>query len=242
MAHRSSSAALHAARVILDHYNVSVIPRERLRANVSAIPNLQATDAYMSVLIDYTTNAFEVVNLRPELKHWQKQLHEGEPTPGQLLMYLQHLIERMERVPKDKPVEERETFTPDALPTGPRITFASEQVRLKAAQSAAKTKISISSAAKQATVYLFAFYAFAAKKKTFFNETAMQMDVAKTIEVCLGLTKAMPALPLAKTCAQELRGGRLTLAQIKSYFRELGVLLEYLPNFQGHEEETKLLV
>lgn len=223
MPHRSSAGAVHAARVILKYYNLQVIPRERLAPNVSAIPTLEATDGWVSIIIDHVTQAFEVANLRPELGHWIKQLHFGDPKPAQLLMFVQHMIERMERVPKNKIQEELDKFTPHGAP-------------------ARGLELPISTPATEATKYLFAFYWFSHRQHKGWNEYQMQLDVAKWIHVSLGLHKAMPALKRAKECEQDLSAGRLTLGEIKSYFREFSVLLEHLPNYEKHEEETKLLV
>lgn len=229
MPHRSSAAAIHAARTVLKYYNVTVIPREQLRSNVSAIPTLEATDGWVSIIIDWVTQAFEVANLRPELTHWIKQLHFGDPAPGQLVMFVRHMIERMERVPKNKLQEELEKFTP-VQPVGDAL-LPSRNLQLP-----------ISTPAKEATNYLFAFYWFAHRERKMMSEFEMQLDVAKWIHVSIGLHKAMPALKRAKECEQELSAGRLTLGEIKAYFREFGVCLEQLPNYQNHEEETKLLV
>lgn len=255
---RSSSAALHTARLILDQYELTVIPRDELRGGISFIPVLTNSPEYLSIMIDWVSNVFRVANLRPEMKHWIELLHFGDPSAGQLWAFVNHMCNELELVPKDESIAEE---LPQWKPSYPSLVAAalpppvdpdrrrrfereapSHIPGFKQTKKKVDALFSLSNASRTTVTYLFAYYRFRPLSKDFPTEYMMQMDVARIVEVGIGLKRAMPALPLAKQCRDLLAAGKLDREGIKAYFRKFSVLLEYVPNYRHHEEETKMLV
>lgn len=233
MARRSSPAGLHTARAILKHYDLRVKSREEVAGNVSYIPTLRATEGHLSVMIDGVTGCKGICELREEWKYWTEQLHLGHPDPTQVLQFAKRIVEEFSKVPQTI-IEESETVTAGSMMLN--------DARGAAALRLPESTLTISAWAKQAVIYICAFYHLTPRGKIFSNDWSMKMDVAKLIEISLGMRKAMPCLELARKCVKELRADQLRLGDVKAYFRAFGIFLEYLPNFEKHEEESKLLV
>ena len=226
MAHRTSSAALHAARVVLQHYELTVRPPEQIQWN--PIRNLQATDVHVAIVIDLVTNAYVVALLRPELRYWQRRLTQGPvdaDTPGQVCKFIYKTIEALDSVPKELPSTEKVTRTQAGTDTG------------------WNPMIELSRASLDATRSLFYYYEVKPlEQSSISSEMEDRLNVAKILEVSLGLRKAVRALPLLHACWNDLRKDGATQAEVRACLRRVGILLGSLPCYQEQDEETKLLV
>ncbi len=220
MAHRTSAAALHAARVILRNFNIEVIPPEKLASG--RIPNLQNNEACLAVIIDLTTNVFEISALRPELRYWQKHLFAGTASADQIANFFRRCLDAFEKIPRS--LEERSVTLETPIEFGGR-----------------PEKQKLSRAALEAARGVFHYYSFKPKTGTI-DAQLDRIEVTKMLEVSLAISRVEPALDLLKTWNDRLRSGSATATGIKSCFRKLGIFLEYLPNYAEREEESKLLV
>lgn len=222
MAHRVSAASLHAARIVLKNYTLVVKPPESLPSG--RLDKLEPNEKCVAILIDYATNIFQVVLLRPELRYWQKRLWARTATAPQLMGYFQKLITALEMVPQDTDLKTTITLESPAEFGGKPVMHT------------------ISKAAKEASRFIFYYYEVTSKRKELVEEESLfRINVAKLIDICLEIERAMKALPLLKHWREELKAGRATEVEIRRCFREAGVFLTYMPNFGSTEEETKLL-
>lgn len=224
MAHRTSAASLHAARVVLKEYELTPRPEEELTGG--KIPGLKATEAHLAVIIDYATNIFELVKHRPEMDHWIKLMKAGMATAPQIAGYLKRLAEGFEAIPKFPKVAQ------------PMIT-ALETPKEFGAHPVAKP---LSKAALEASRFIFYYYSPRSKR----GVADLQVDrmrVAILVETSMNLSRVLAAEPLVRLRLEELKKGQLTPTDVRKTLRTLGVLLEYLPNYIGdrREEELKLL-
>jgi hypothetical protein len=67
------------------------------------------------------------------------------------------------------------------------------------------------------------------------------MHAAQTVELYMGLHRAQNAVPLAELYLGRLASGEASLREVRSLFRDLGALLEYLPNYRDRREELALV-
>lgn len=222
MSKRTSAAAVHAAKILMEHFNFSARPPEEVKSG--RVDGILADIRCIAIVVDYATSAFEVANLRPELRYWQERLTERTATPSQLAAFLQKSIEAFDRLPKNGPCEPEVTVT---LST-PR-EFRS-----------APTTVELSKAAREASRYLFNYYAIVPKRREP-DEKLDRVRLATLAESALGIARASRAYPLMVDTKNAMRLGKLTEKEIRSKFRTLGILLEYLPNYENREEEVKLL-
>jgi hypothetical protein len=228
MAHRTSPAALHAARVILRQYDITVRPADQLVSG--AIHNLRADEAHLSILIDMTSNAFRVGAMRPELGYWQSRLYDRTATAPQIGNFIRKLIEALESVPQAANAEDVAGLD----------RFLSQ---LPVGVVGRPSQCMISRASTEAARYCLHYYDFRAKKPAAFTDGAHErMEIAKLIEISLGLRHALKALPLLRLVEPQFRDGKLTEAEIARCFREVGVHLEMMPNYEDRREQSKLLL
>lgn len=68
------------------------------------------------------------------------------------------------------------------------------------------------------------------------------MELAKLIEVTLGLRRALAAVPIIRCCLDGLKAGQITRDELSEAFERIRFLMEYLPNYHERQEETKLLI
>ncbi len=68
MSIRTSSAALHAARMLFRKYDFALRPPEEVRHRFD---KLEATIVHAAIFIDYKTNIKDVASIRSELSYWQ---------------------------------------------------------------------------------------------------------------------------------------------------------------------------
>jgi hypothetical protein len=223
MAHRSSAAALHAARVLLRDYDLSVRPPESLPSG--RIPQLKATEAHISVVIDLATNAFRVAELRPELSYWHERIALGTAEAPQIAGFIQRMLDAFGGVPQDLPSDKKFTAVATAPP---EFQFNRPQV------------VMLSKAAREAARCLFHYYEMRPKKHQANQEIDRPM-VAKLMESSLGLTRAGESIPLLRRCHAALKAGKATVEDVGRCFRQVGVFLEYMSRYEEREEETKLL-
>jgi len=226
MAHRTSAAALTAARLVMDHYQFTVRPPETLTSG--RIDNIQANEKCIAILIDYATNIFKIAELRPEFNHWQESLW-GDPKPGQIIGFMDKLIAAFGFLPQD---DENKIVV--VLKAPPQFGMTPERHVL--------SKLS-----REASRFLFHYYMLWPKKddpgEAFHrvDETLHRINVAKLIDVCLETKRLREALPLLTFWRDRLRQGTATVEDIKSCFRQVGIYLTYLPSYVEAGEELKLL-
>jgi len=222
MPHLTSAAALHVARVLLYNYEFTLIPEADLRC--AKIPNLEANERCIAIIVDYVTNVFEVAALRPELKYWQYRLFSSTPDAHlaqQVTMFLQRMIAAFEKVPQ----------------------YAQEEKKLYAAFAAPEQFVEaagvqqISRAAIQAQRAVMQYFTL----RQIGGFSTDPDRVATVVDAALEITRALRALPVARQCLEGLQENRLTLSQVKAKFRAIGVWLEYLSCYEDRNEELKLL-
>lgn len=223
MPHRTSAAALHAAREVLKHYSLEVIPPETLPT--SKIDNLQATEKCIAILIDYSTNIYHLANLRPELRYWQKRIFAGTATASGIATFFKRVLDTFEFIPK----EDVSISTSLLLATPPEFG-KNPLVHI------------LSKASKEASRTLFYYYKLVPKAKDYaYEEIHHRNNVAKIVDISLELARVMNAQPLLKAQQMKLTQGKATIEDIKSCLRKVGIYLEYLPGYSEREEESKLL-
>lgn len=227
MAHRTCSAASHAAHTLLENFSVTLRPAHELPAGTPRV--LIASEHHIGVIIDLATSAHEVAKVREPLKHWQEVLGHGindRRTATQILYYVRDVVAALEKVPRYLHEEQVETV----------------MVLVPSMTGAAMPRLVLTKAAKLAAKALFEVYQITSKNKRASTDPRItRLEVARCIDVCLGLRQALRVLPLMKRCEAGLVQGKLTLDQVVAHLRELGVRLEYLPNFEDRRDEVKLL-
>jgi len=98
-AHRISAAALHAARAILQLYDISVKPD-------ASVNNLRPDERCLAVLIDITTNVYRASQMRPKLRWYQDRMRAGKATPTEIGRFLRELGGELEYLPNYQSREE----------------------------------------------------------------------------------------------------------------------------------------
>ena len=223
MAHLISAAALEAAGNLRKRFDLTVKSQDELSSG--RVPSIQNDERCLAIVIDYATNVFEVAKLRPELRYWQERLHAGTATAPKIAGYLQRMIEAFDKIPQFAPQEGRVTTT-----------------LMSPAEFKARPEIcELTKASLEAARFVFHYYHVRAKNGAT-DEELNRVRVAKLVETSMGLSRAMRAYGLAQRAKEKLALGRSTLDDVKAQFRELGVILEYLPNYENREEECKLLM
>lgn len=225
MAHRTSASALHAARTVLQNYDLTVRPREEVP--VGYIAKLRNDEAALAVIIDYVTRVFEVAVMRTKLNYWQQRLKTSQPDANlatQIVHFLHELLEAFSKVPKYSPAENSFLMTMQSP-----AEFKSQPVSMP-----------ISKAAIEASRAVYQFYRVSPKRGVT-DRTLNQAHIASLIEGSLGLSRAVQSVPVLQHCLDEMRKGDATVSDVKKALRIAGVLMEYLPNYEEREEELKLL-
>jgi hypothetical protein len=218
MAHRSSAAGIHTARILLKHFKFT----PKLGQPVSG---LLGTDAHLSVVIDNATNAHILAEQVPRVNHMIRRIRTSPVTAGEVTTFFKDLIEKFEAVPQHTKEEESfiiSTMLPDKAYFG--------TVR----------KI-VSKAAIETARWLYYYYDIVPLNGTVNKEVDFK-EVARYAEICLGIPRAMEALPDLHIAFEDLKKGKASEKQIRKCLRETGVLLAHLPRWESSEEVTKLLV
>ena len=223
MAHLTSSPALHCARTVLKGYALSVKPPERVRQ--ARIDKLAATESHVAILVDHASNVFRVVSLRPELGYWQKSLRSGTATAPQIACFVQKLLDAFGTLPQDSDGERPEPAA-FAVPA----QFA----------SAGPMTYALSKCAREVSRVLFYYYDIAPVGGVAHNELD-RVNMAKIAEATLGLTRAVKAVGPLIEYRMKLRDGKASEAEVRSLFRQVGVLFNYLPSYENPQEETRIL-
>jgi hypothetical protein len=233
MPHRSSSAALHAARVLLQHWIITPKPPGDLKSG--SIHNLKANEAHLSIVIDLASNAYHVALVRPELSYWQKRMTQRTATAPGIGNFVHKLIAALEMIPHAKYEEELEQFAPDVFT---RAVGQAADVRVQNLQKLAMTR-----AATEATRYALHYYTFERKVTPVYSDEMLdRIDIGKSIDVSLGLRHALKALPMLRRVEPLLKEGQMKETEIRACLRHVGVYLGQMPHFADREDEVKLLV
>jgi hypothetical protein len=97
--HRISAAALHAARAMLQCFDIQVKPDAGIRS-------LRADERCLAILIDITSNVYRAAQLRPELRYWQQRLQSGTATATDVSRFLRKVGIELEYLPNYENREE----------------------------------------------------------------------------------------------------------------------------------------
>lgn len=228
MPHLISAASLVAARNVQRFFNFTVLAPEEMHGSRELV-GLKADDRCIAILIDYATNVHEVTELRPELRHWQEVLHtsSAHDKAGQIAQFLQKVIDKFGMVPQYTKQDELVSATFETPPQ-----FQSRNVTY-----------GLSKASLEAVRFLVNYYQIVSKNGNGNGSFSDQdrIKLAKVIESGLGLSQAAKALPLARYAKERMRCGQADVREVRKHFREIGVLMEHLPNYENREEEVKLI-
>lgn len=225
MAHYVSASALHTARVILASYELTPRPPETLVSG--SIPGLTSSEAHVSVVIDFACNVFHLANLRPEMHYWHHRLHDGTATASQIAGFLKKCLAALEAIPKDN----QQIMADFEVPRGFAQDGFAKQV----------TRRPLSKPAREVARFVFHYY-FVKPKAGSSNEDVDRINIARLAEGSLGLVKALQIVPMVETGLKRLMEGHATETETRKCLREIGVLLEQLPQYQERLEEGKVLV
>jgi hypothetical protein len=227
MSVRTSSAALHAARVLFRHYRFTVRPAEQVPVN--RYDRLQATDIHVAILIDGITNVSGIALLRPKITYWQQIMDTGvndAHTASQITYFVHELIEALERVPRF-PEEEKPPEVSISCP----ITVGAWTVKMKLTRAALDSM--------QTLYYYYDIQPI--KAPAIPNEAVDRIHVAKLIDCCLNVGKALRALPMLRRGHAQLLRGQASAEDLIACLERIRFLFEFLPNYQDHRDEVKLL-
>lgn len=217
MAHRVSAAALVAAREVLKEYQLEVRPE-------TCALGMTNSEAHVAIVIDLATNIFRLAELRLEHYYWQQRLNARTAEAGALAGYLQRVLGVFASLPQ---------YGADEQP--PRVTWQLPPGLLLPPPTTPLTK-----AAQEAARYLRYYY----QATPLDGHYWMPLDgirLAMRVDAGLGLASALEAVPLVKRYLDLLLQNQATRKEIRFCFRNLGVLLESLPNYADRREETMLL-
>lgn len=222
MAHLTSAPALHCAREIMKIYGMEVRPPETLASG--RLDGLTASERHVATLIDHSTNAHEVVKLRPEMHHWQRRLAASAATAPQLAAFLSKVSSTLDAVPRADAGEQRVVSTFRTYP----------EAKMKPV-SRALSKFSL-----EAARVLFYYYRMAPKGRAP-HDAVDRHHVAGLVEICLGLPRVMKAEEDVKKFRDGLKAGRVTEDEVRAFMRALGVAFDRLPGYENREEEVRIL-
>src|SRR5207237_3423034 len=107
MPHRTSAAALHAARTVLRNYTLTVKSPDAF--TTGRVPNMRSDESCVAVVIDYATNVFHIAALRPELRHWQEHLRAGTAKASQIAAFMDKMYDAFMTIPRENPKETQTT-------------------------------------------------------------------------------------------------------------------------------------
>jgi hypothetical protein len=201
-----------------------------------AIPNLVANEAHLSIVIDYTTSAYQVAGIRPELRYWQQRMTARTATAPQLGMFLRKLIESLEKIPDYAPEQVAQIVEADMPEDDPTV-------RWKDPKPMHWGSIPISRYSMDAARAVNYYFTLTPIKVPLIPDADLQfLHVAKIIEVALGLHHALKALPVLRAVEPQMRQGHLTEMEIRKCLRNTGVCLEQMPHYECFEDELKMLV
>lgn len=225
MAHRTSAAALHTARVILKEYDLSVRPPEVLVSG--RVYNLEASEAHLGIVIDHATNIHHVALLRPEIRYYQKHLQTGTTTAPQIAGLFRRILDAFELIPRDpESMESVKITSAYELPGEFGVTKPEVYVLEKPAREVAR--------------FVFHYYEVSPRGRTL-DDVLDRHRVAKLAEASLGISRAQRILPLLRKTDTQLREGKASQADVVKCLRTVGIYLEYIPGYEERDEETKLL-
>jgi hypothetical protein len=221
-----SAAALQAARDVLREYALEIRPEYAGKAMTN-------TEGHVAIVIDYATGVYKIAELRPELAYWQKQILAKTATAPQLIGFLKRLLETLGQIPRYGRNEEL-------------VQVAMRLPREWAMVIGPQTQV-ITKAALEAARYLMHYYIITplALPSSGGNGVASaridSVQVARLVNLNLGVSHALQAIPLAEAYLQRLNNGKADQKEIKFCFRDLDIYLSVLPAW-SRTEEVMLLV
>jgi hypothetical protein len=227
MARRTSAAALHAARVILHRYDIALHPTN------APIAGMLANEKHLAVLIDYTTQAYEVALVRPELRYWHIRMRDGTATAPQLAQYMRRMVEALDKIPGDvAPGLMVQGDTPAGSDTVKWLSARPRRPQLILHEYAIKTARAINW-----------YYVVTPKVAPLIADEELEfLHLAKLVEISVGLSQALKARPLLRDAEIRMRQGQMTEDECSDCLRGVGVYFEQMPHFEDMRDETLLLV
>ena len=227
MAKRTSSAAWHAANVLFKHYTFTKRPPEQVRMHY--VNNLKATREHVAILIDDKTNAKAIAELRTKISYWQRVMAAGindSHTAGQITYFFNELINALEEVPHFSEEEHPYSVASECLTTTGAWTV----------------RMNLSKAAMDAMEVLYYYFDMQPiDPPMIYNLPVERMKTAKLIDTCVAVCKAVRTLPMLRRGYALLLRGQATPEDVIKCLERIGILFEFLPNFEDHRDETKLL-
>jgi hypothetical protein len=224
MARKVSAAALFTARAVLREYLLEV------KIETGTVGML-ATEGHAAIVVDYATNVYKIAELRPEVYFWQQHLAAHKATAPQLAGYLQKLLDAFAQVPE---YERNEQGVEVAL-----------QLPLEVSGENLPRVVRLSKCAMEVTRFLRHYYKVTpidVEPGREFDLTRDGLHIAQLAEGHLGLNHARGAVPLAQLYLERLKNGQATEKEIRVCFKQLGVLLEALPNYIRDRREEMMFV
>lgn len=233
MPHLISAPSWHAAHVVLKHFTLEVRPKALER-----IPKLQADARCVAIFIDFGTQIFNVVKLRPELMYWQKRMTAGTITALNVVSFLRRLESELDKLPKLKDAPVSFVWDEPIKQQWNQENIAAQSGYLDSSWRSGKH--TISQPAVEATKQIYAHYAVTCKKPDFTpEEEAARMGLL--IDVCTDVFRCVQAYPVIRERRMQIEDGKLTREEVANFLKNLGIQLEHLPNYEERQEEVKLI-
>jgi hypothetical protein len=221
MARRVSGAALHAARLILKHYRLTV-KREWKEKQ----PKLEADERCLAIAIDYASGIIHVVNLRPELRYWQQRMSDGTAEPSGIAAFLRNVAETFEKLPRP---EHRDDITESVLPQPAGAKWVTPKHRL-------------SRPAIEATRAIFTYYEVRPREDSkVFHADQDGGHIGSIIDTSIHAFRVLKLIPVVREQYRKVVEGKLTAEEVARFLLYLGVQLDRIPSYRARDEETKLI-
>lgn len=185
------------------------------------IKNLIANRHCLAILIDQVSNIYHVTKIRPELYYWQRRVVNETATAPQLGVFLQKLIEALRLIQFEDQQKD--------------VRFELSGHR---GQPVGKQHV-ISAPALRAATGIFQCYEVSWKLS---KSVPQPKQIAGVIDTTVRLYRAVRLLPVVMEYKRRLARGDMTLQDITSFFKFVGIELEYLPTYEEREEESLVVI
>ena len=235
-ARQISACAAEAARILVTIFDFQV--REdcpaSMRERLEAAGRLISVTYPLGLMIDQVSNIYHVVNLRPELHWWQRRVMaeseiSGQLSAGQLGMFLKKLCNALSLIYFEDEEKAAIPFRPK-LPGYLTIPGAPDHV--------------ICGAALRSSNAVFQHYGVSWKEARPNSPRPRPEWLAGIIDTTTHMYRAVRLLPVAENCRQQLAKGEMTLQEITTAFKYIGIQLDYLPCYDRRdgEDESKIVL
>lgn len=193
-----------------------------------AITNLLPDKRCVAILIDLVSNVFQVAQLRPELRYWQKRVVAETADAGQIGYFLSRLIEAVEQMYFEA---EEKARIPFSLfldpPPGAVLPKGSPHI--------------ICGAALRCGHAIAQHYITRWKNPQPEWPNPRPEWIGGLVDVHGQLYRPLRLLPHLRTWKQQLAQGSLTVQNVADVFKYIGIQLTYLPSYMVGEEERRIV-